>query len=51
MRDILEEMIVRKRTLFDDNKRYIVDFKLQETESNYHISVMSTLADQPDAGR
>ncbi len=48
-RSLLSKMIVRKQQLFADNHRYIVNFKLHETEENYQISVMSTLPDRPNA--
>ncbi len=42
-REILDEMIARKQALFADNKRYIVEFQLQDRGKTFHLSVASTL--------
>lgn len=41
--EILDELIARKQALFPDNKRYIVEFELQDTGKTFHLSVASTL--------
>jgi hypothetical protein len=46
-RQILNEMMERKEQLFADNKRYIVNFNLQDTGQTFHLSVASTLMKQP----
>jgi hypothetical protein len=49
-RDIIDEMISRKQQLFADNQRYILDFQLQDSGKQFHLSVASTLlASQPVA--
>ena len=42
-KDIIDEMIVRKQQLFADNQRYIIDFQLQDSGKQFHLSVASTL--------
>ena len=42
-RDIIDEMISRKQQLFADNQRYILDFQLQDSGKQFHLSVASTL--------
>ncbi|MBW4553216.1 MAG: hypothetical protein KME35_19195 [Aphanocapsa sp. GSE-SYN-MK-11-07L] len=42
-KEIIQEMIVRKQTDFADNQRLILDFQLQDSHHNYHLSVASTL--------
>lgn len=51
MREILNEMVARKLDLFPDNKRFIVNFQLQETKGKFHLSVASTLREPPTAGK
>jgi thymidine phosphorylase len=43
-REIINEMIIRKQKFFADNKRYIIDFQLQDAGSQFHLSVASTLS-------
>ncbi len=40
---ILGTMMARKRTSFSENKRFILDFTLMETETGRHLSVISPL--------
>lgn len=44
IRNIIEEMIDRKRRYFSKYRRYIVDFTLQGTGQDLHLSVASTPA-------
>lgn len=44
MRDTVDELIERKQTFFAENKRYIMDFQLQDTGNQFHLSVASTLS-------
>lgn len=41
MREIVEELIERKRKFFPDNQRYILDFELKETRNDFYLSVIS----------
>lgn len=43
-REIIDELIARKQKFFAKNKRYIVDFQLQDTGKQFHLSVASTLS-------
>jgi hypothetical protein len=43
-REIINEMIVRKQNFFANNKRYIIDFQLQDAGKQFHLSVASTLS-------
>lgn len=45
VRDILEELIARKKQYFSENKRLIIDFELKDTGKDYHLSVASTLSE------
>lgn len=49
MREIIAELIARKQNFFANNKRYIVDFELQDTDKQFHLSVASTLSSPPAA--
>jgi len=42
--EIIDELIARKQNFFAKNKRYIVDFQLQDTGRQFHLSVASTLS-------
>jgi hypothetical protein len=42
-REIIDGLIARKQKLFADNKRYIIDFQLQDMGQTFHLSVASTL--------
>ncbi len=43
-REIIDELIARKQKFFAKNKRYIVDFQLQNAGKQFHLSVASTLS-------
>lgn len=43
VRDILEQLIARKKQYFSETKRLIIDFDLKDTGKDYHLSVASTL--------
>lgn len=45
VRDILEQLITRKKQYFSENKRLIIDFELKDTGKDYHLSVASTLSE------
>jgi hypothetical protein len=47
MREIIDELIVRKQTFFADNKRSIIDFQLQDMGQTFHLSVASALMNLP----
>jgi hypothetical protein len=47
IKDIINELIDRKLEIFPDNQRFIVEFQLQETRDQFHLSVASTLM-EPD---
>ncbi|MBI4785014.1 MAG: hypothetical protein HY785_27480 [Oscillatoriophycideae cyanobacterium NC_groundwater_1537_Pr4_S-0.65um_50_18] len=42
IREVLEELTNRKRRSFADYRRYIIDFELQETAQDFHLSVISS---------
>ncbi|HEY9628917.1 MAG TPA: hypothetical protein V6C84_16570 [Coleofasciculaceae cyanobacterium] len=42
MQEVLEELINRKRKYFSGYHRYILDFELQETAQDFHLSVVSS---------
>ncbi len=42
VKSFLNALIARKKNYFADNKRYIMDFQLQEIGNRYHLSVAST---------
>ena len=42
--EIIDDLIARKQNFFAENKRYIVDFQLQDTGKQFHLSVASTLS-------
>jgi len=44
--DIVSELIKRKKKYYSENKRFIVDFKVKDTGSDFHITVASTLSDE-----
>ena len=43
MKEIINELITRKKRYFSDYKRMIIDFELKDIGSGYHLSVASTL--------
>lgn len=42
VREILEELTERKRKVFPNNRRYILDFDVRETRDDFHLSVISS---------
>ncbi len=44
---ILGTLMARKRTFFPDNKRFILSFELTETETGFHLLVLSSLDAPP----
>jgi hypothetical protein len=46
IREILEEMMERKRQFFAQHQRYILDFELRERRNDFHLSVVSSLLPQ-----
>lgn len=48
-REIIDGLIARKQTFFADNKRYIIDFQLQDMGQTFHLSVASTLMNLPSS--
>ena len=47
IREVINELIDRKKTHFADNKRYIIEFELQDLGDQFHLSVASTSGKQP----
>ncbi len=45
MKDILNQLIARKKQHFSENQRMIVDFDLKDTGRDYYLSVASTLSE------
>lgn len=43
IREILEELMERKRKFFAKIKRHIIDFELKESRNDFHLSVISSL--------
>lgn len=41
-RQIIEELMVRKERFFPQNKRMIIDFEVEDTRGEWHLSVVST---------
>jgi hypothetical protein len=44
-RGIIDGLIARKQQFFDEHKRFIIDFQLEDAGNEVHISVASTLLD------
>ena len=42
-KQFVDELLTRKRLLFDGNKRMILNFSVEDAGDSYHISVISTL--------
>ncbi|MGL5194470.1 MAG: hypothetical protein ACRC8Y_12870 [Chroococcales cyanobacterium] len=47
-REIIDELIARKQKFFAKHQRFIVDFQLQDTGKEIHLSVASTLLNPLD---
>jgi hypothetical protein len=43
LKPILEELLRRKKNHFADNKRFIVEYDLTESNDGFHLFVVSTL--------
>ena len=46
-REIINEMVAHKDKVFADYQRYIVSYQLQDLGTEYHLTVASTLPDEP----
>jgi hypothetical protein len=44
---IIRDLIARKKSLFADNQRFIMDFRLTATPTDYRLEVKSTLGPPP----
>ncbi|MFQ5340717.1 MAG: hypothetical protein ACE5F6_04130 [Anaerolineae bacterium] len=47
-REIVKELMERKRRHFSEYRRMIIDFELTDTGSGYHLTVASLLNELPD---
>lgn len=45
LKDIVHQLIARKKQYFPENKRLIIDFDLKDTGTDYHLSVASSLSE------
>ena len=45
---VVAMMLKRKRQLFDDIKRFVIDYKITERGDQYHLSVVSTPMDKEE---
>jgi hypothetical protein len=45
MREVLLSLLHRKRTLFADNRRFILGLELKRTPTGFHLTVKSSLRD------
>jgi hypothetical protein len=45
LKGLLKTLIARKQAFFANNRRFILDFDLQDTGNGYHLSVASTVED------
>ncbi len=46
-REMIDEMVARKDQFFADNQRYIVNYQLQDLGTEFHLTVASTLPNEP----
>jgi len=44
----LAMLFIRKRELFPDNKRVILDYQITEARDNFHLDVVTTLPSSPE---
>ena len=47
IREIIDIMVARKEEFFADNRRYILNFSLEERGNRFYLSVVSTLMPPP----
>jgi len=47
LKEIVNELIVRKKIYFSEYTRRIIDFEVTDTGRDYHLAVASTLEEMP----